>query len=306
MSIILVPTDFSEHSLTALPFARKQAGSDDEVHLVSVVEEENHFFSTLFGEKEEKSDLYDEAEKALLAELDAIAAQYLGGISFQCHLIRSTSRPSADLLKYAEDNQASMIVIASHGRSGFINTIFGSTTERVVHASKIPVLTIPSQQILDGAFPPEDTLNFHILVPIDFSGEAKQSYQVAREQAEIEGRHDPLITLFHVVEDLTRATYHNALGEDVDEIYAELHLRANQAIEQEITEFFPDIPVNSVVVESDEDPYESILNFARHRRVQMIVITTHGRSGIAELIIGSTTLRLIRSSPVPVLVVPSR
>lgn len=60
-----------------------------------------------------------------------------------------------------------------------------------------------------------------------------------------------------------------------------------------------------IVVKHDADPATAILDYAREAGVDLIVMSTHGRSGLRRLIYGSVTERVLRSVGVPVLVIPS-
>jgi nucleotide-binding universal stress UspA family protein len=84
----------------------------------------------------------------------------------------------------------------------------------------------------------------------------------------------------------------------------ELKQAARKALEQTIAE---KVPKNIAIETSIEigKPADVILNYAKERRIELIVMSTHGRTGLSHLMIGSVAENIIRRSPIPTLIIPS-
>lgn len=138
---ILIPTDFSLHADDALGYAKVLATPLSAVlHLVHVIEPvvypvdwgysgvgfidvENEY--TTAAEKEIKA-----VETKLVSEGFTVRTAVLHG------------RASEQILEYTDENNISLICIATHGRGGFEHFLFGSTTEKVLRKSNCPVFVV--------------------------------------------------------------------------------------------------------------------------------------------------------------------
>ena len=139
---ILVPVDFSQHSHSALSYAREFAAAmHASIHLVHVVEP--FVYPGNFGEYPPvdltglEKNLSDSAQR----EIDELTAQ-LRDAKFTSFGEVRYGKPADEIVAYAEANPVDLICIATHGRSGFEHFLFGSTTEKVLRRAPCPVLTI--------------------------------------------------------------------------------------------------------------------------------------------------------------------
>jgi nucleotide-binding universal stress UspA family protein len=136
----------------------------------------------------------------------------------------------------------------------------------------------------------------HILVPMDFSGDADQALNYAMELA---GKLGARLTLLHVIQrpvasaramGLSLATYFQQLEREAIETMNDHARRAHQAgLECD------------VAIEQGE-PYQQIIDLATTKQVDLIVMGTQGRSGLERFFIGSVAERVVRLAPCPVLV----
>lgn len=82
------------------------------------------------------------------------------------------------------------------------------------------------------------------------------------------------------------------------------HVKARlDELAEDVRTMFPELPVDTVVL--DGVPAKTLLQVAREVGADRIVVGTHGRSGLSHFLLGSVAGELIRTAPVPVLVVPS-
>lgn len=138
---ILFPTDFSEGSANALPYAvdlAKNYGA--KLYMLHVI----YDIATASGLHVPHVSV-DEMYKELLAsakkELERFGADILKDLKdIEYTIIRGI--PYEEILKFAKENNIDLIVIGTHGRKGLDRVLFGSTAERVVRNSSCPVLTV--------------------------------------------------------------------------------------------------------------------------------------------------------------------
>ena len=139
--VIVSPVDFSTHSDDALRTAAELAllfGS--ELCLVHVVPALPKLPSvrSLFNEAEYEQALHSDAEKQLAQMVEEIARR---GIAAK-YAVGTANDTAMEVLRTAEHNHADLIVIATHGMSGWHQLAFGSVAEKVVRLSPFPVLVL--------------------------------------------------------------------------------------------------------------------------------------------------------------------
>lgn len=143
---ILYPTDYSELSLAALKYALSFARQfDAQLHCLNVVDEAYQYWLAMGPEgvpigpdtglmiKTSKEQM-DQFVKDHLSELPKVVTKVI------------TGRPFVEIVRYARQQAIDLIVIATHGRSGFKHVLMGSVAERVVRKAPCPVLTCRSPE----------------------------------------------------------------------------------------------------------------------------------------------------------------
>jgi universal stress protein A len=143
---ILVATDFSEPSATALRYGRTLARTfGSTLHVLHVAED---VYGRLGGEA------YFAGPPNLQANIEAAARKRLDELLVDNDLEPVPSRAivqTADaiaptIIQYAKDSRSDLIVVGTHGRGGFAQMIVGSVAERVVRTAPCPVLTVRSPE----------------------------------------------------------------------------------------------------------------------------------------------------------------
>ncbi|MCX7913478.1 MAG: universal stress protein [Thermodesulfovibrionales bacterium] len=138
---ILFPTDFSEGALNALPYAVEMAKAyGAKLYLLHVI----YDIATASGlhvPHTSVDQMYSEMQQTAQKELERFGLKQREGLNDVEYSIKR-GVPYEEILKFANENNIDLIVIATHGRKGLDRVLFGSTAERVVRNSSCPVLTI--------------------------------------------------------------------------------------------------------------------------------------------------------------------
>ena len=142
-NVLVFQTDFSELSLGALQWAKRQAAMlDAELHCLFVVEEPHIYASLDLGPLPVPT--VEELVTAAQTQLDSFAKEFLQGFGHSSKGKVAVGRPADEILKYADETDAVMVVMATHGYSGVKHLAMGSTTEAVVRGARCPVFSVRS------------------------------------------------------------------------------------------------------------------------------------------------------------------
>ena len=139
---ILVPVDFSPTSINAIRVAVGIASPDGDITLLHVID--THFIedavAAAFGPTEEITErLRAQAEANFTNALEGVEA---GGVNVERMVV--VGSPFVEILKIARDLDLPMIVMGTRGRStGAEELLFGSTAEKVLRGTRVPVLCVP-------------------------------------------------------------------------------------------------------------------------------------------------------------------
>lgn len=202
--------------------------------------------------------------------------------------------PASLILDEATAQQADLIVMSTHGRSGWGQWIYGSVAGSILHDSTIPVLLVsprcrPPRAPLEGA---------RILVPHDGSSLASAIVQPAIDLARQLGGEIRLVKVvgpssFITMDDVPDFADLPIEVTDVPEATGMLDAIAERMHLQDVSA--------SVQVLQSRDPVESILEAAHSWKADLIAMATHGHGGLARLVTGSVTQGIVQKADLPVL-----
>jgi len=203
-----------------------------------------------------------------------------------------------ELLTHAAALDADMLVIGTHGRSGFERVLLGSAAEKILRKASCPVLVVPRHAT---EAPAGDTAPFtEIVCGIDFSASCERALAYALDMAE---EADARMTLLHVIEMPPELhALPNAEGIDVPAVRAAAEadcLRRLRAMVPESAHTY--CTIHMEVVEGN--PAREIVRMAEQRGADLIVMGVQGRSAVDMLLFGSKTHSVVRHSACPVLTV---
>ncbi len=201
------------------------------------------------------------------------------------------------ILEYSDTHDIDLIVMGTHGRRGPARVFLGSVAEEVVRLSACPVLTLRKS---DEA-PSGDAIET-VLVPVDFSDHSKVALTNAREVATLYGGK---IQLLHVIEEPVYPYFYTpAGGFSVTHQLDELREKSEEALDRLLAEAGgPEVETEKHVVMGRAAL--EIARFAADHGSDMIVIATHGLTGLERLLVGSTAEQVVRLASCPVFSVKS-
>lgn len=301
---ILVPTDFSPPSEEAIGFAA-QFASDVRakitlLHVIEPLPTPDIAYHPLV--------LADDVVIANTErELKQLPTQKeMDPALFEPPIVR-TGVPFHEITTAAKTRQDDLIMIPTHGFTGVKRVLFGSTAERVVRHASCPVWVIrPAEKRTDATLPGapasravETRTSFRrILVPVDFSDASKAALRYATRFAE---RFGSVLHLVYVVDTQKHLRLAEPVTESPDVARETTALREKLAAfaKAEIQQLVPTF----AHVEMGR-PAEQIVAVAHSHAADLIVISTHGRTGLKHVLLGSVAEHVVRQAPCSVLVLP--
>lgn len=279
---ILLATDGSECSERAAAAAIAVASRfDAHLHAIYVLDARE----IPAGIEADVTELDQGIGRSALDDVEAQAAT--AGVSVNTALVESHEAIHESILEEAEERNIDLLVIGSHGRTGIGRILLGSVAERTIRHATMPVLTIRAEPLAGEVD--------RILVPTDGSAGA---IAAADHAVDLARATDAAIHIIHVV-DLTR------MGGDITAgpVYAEFEDIGREAVDDLIDR------AKSAGVRSVQGnvlagrPGRAIVDYAEDRDIDLIVLGTHGRSGLDRILLGSVAEKVVRIAEEPVMTV---
>lgn len=204
-----------------------------------------------------------------------------------------TGYPAEEILHYADKNDIDLILMATHGRSGIKRWVMGSVAEKILRASKIPIWLvragIPAENAHDKW--PEGAM----LVPLDGSELAESILPHVKTLAKQQNAEPVDVVLFGVCERLVESGYYipdvPMRLEELQEYLAKIEGRLKNA----------GLSVRSEVRKGK--PAEQIIDYASENSFNLIVMSTHGRSGLGRWVFGSIADKVLHAASSPIFLV---
>ena len=290
---ILCPVDSSESSRRALDHALALSRwYEAELTILHV----SPLMPTIFG-------LEPAPSEAMLAPFDRQAvgrelAAFVGNTADvrPAPQLRVLAGPTVGtILAFAAEAGTDLIVLGTHGRTGFERFMLGSVTEKVVRRAPCPVLTVPRRA--EGA--PERALFGRILCGVDFSDASRRAVDYGLSLAqEAKAR----VTLLDVVEWLPDESFSKYPQFDVDHYRRTLLTDARAKLEELVPEDARNWCEPDTRLVSGK-PYQEILRVAGEERSDLIVLGLQGRGPVDRMLFGSTVQAIVRQAACPVLTI---
>lgn len=148
LKCIVSPTDFSEPSLEGLQNALELVDKfDAELIVVYVIEPPGWAGLAYSPPVSNLVDITQALKEEAVKNLNKLQSEIIPD-HVRYRLLTVEGKPAEEIVKIADEESASLIVIATHGYSGFHRFVFGSVTERVVRTARCPVLTVRPKNVL--------------------------------------------------------------------------------------------------------------------------------------------------------------
>ena len=276
---VLCPTDFSQCSDAALPVAAAWARElNADLHLFHVLE--------LHGEGDEDAAMEDLEKRG--SSLPSLPTPP------RCAISRSVGAAPA-ILNYADEHQVDLVVMSTHGRRGLRRFFLGSVTEELVQRSHCPIVTVRNESRGRDSGCPR-----RILVPLDLSTHSTVALTHAKHLA---ASAKAELQMLHVLVRPSFPAHYEALG--APDLYTDtsrLHSESEVALEQLYRTSEGPEGLFSVEVVGGL-AVDEILRFAAENQSDLIVLGSHGLTGISHLFLGSVAEKVLRQASCPVLTI---
>jgi nucleotide-binding universal stress UspA family protein len=207
-----------------------------------------------------------------------------------------------------ESERVSLVALSSHGRETSAREPVADVIERILEKSHVPVFLARAYRP-GGLFEPQPAECVvpsirRILVPLDGSSACEAVMPYARELGQLLGA---LIVVLHVDPE-ERVEPGSFVGNRVSGSPSGPVPGENSSVEERIAyaaKTFSAAGLETMTLTVGGDPVPAILNFARPSAVDLVAMTTHGRSGLSKLLLGSVAGKVLKEAILPTLVVTS-
>ncbi|GJL62824.1 MAG: universal stress protein [Nitrospirales bacterium] len=297
---ILFATDFSPSSARifniALTWANTLDAKLDIVHVIGILPP---VYLTSFS----ANNYIKAQEKNAQSKLETLVIQAKERVSeVQSHLLIGI--PTDEITGFALSSQVDLIIMGTHGWTGFDRVMMRSVAERVICKAPCPVLSIRNMEHekTTSTGQPQTGTPYsaprHILLPIDFSDCSLDAYEYAFN---FEKSFDVSVTLLHVLEP-TSYSLDFTLSHPMEDRQHQNKVKARLG---ELTSAFTKQGLTANFMIKNNPVSEAIIEARSESGADLIVMGTHGRQGLRRLVMGNVAAAVLRQSPVPVLTVKS-
>jgi nucleotide-binding universal stress UspA family protein len=287
---ILIPTDGSDSAELAARHGVVLAEAyGSRIHALSVVDERDYDGGVVDGEtvvSEGRAAAEREARRAVESVADLVDSDVVTEVTFGV--------PSEAILAYAAEAGIDLVAMGTHGRTGVRRFIIGSVAEKVVRRADVPIVTVRASDTAP-AWPPIE----RVLVPTDGS---EASFAALPHAFDLAERFGATVDGLYVVDERTKSSFYN-VGTALEDVVGGMEAAAETATERiESAAADRGVAVSTTVIEGL--PSRAICTHAEESGTDLIVMSTHGRTGLAHYLLGSVTERVVRNATVPVFTTP--
>ncbi|HJT59721.1 MAG TPA: universal stress protein [Ktedonobacteraceae bacterium] len=302
---ILVPLDGSLRAEEALPVAARIArATGGSILLLQVVNQPMDFSAGLSPAPLLTEQVIESEMAEAVDYLQSLCASpILAGIESKTQI--SFGLPAQHILAVAQVSESDLIILCSHGRTGFTRWALGSVARTLVHQSTAPVLVLREGKVLASLTMP-DVGPLAVLVPLDGSPLAEEALAptIALTQA-LAAPTQSTLHLVQVVKPLSSSTEEGFVSEFNEEARSVAGAYLRQAAEN-VQAVAGHTLALTTSIETGTDVASTLLSVIEHGnggKYSLIGISTHGRGGLERWVMGSVTERLLSTAKLPMLIV---
>lgn len=290
---ILCATDFSEFSNRTIPYGvalAKEFGA--KLFVCHVIDLSS---VTIYGEFQldpvgQQNRIKEEAH----AQLDKM----LSDQPIEWEPLISVGQTADEISRIVDENKIDLVISATRGRSGLKRLILGSVTERLMRTLSCPLLVVqsPEHEFVDSVA--QKIKLEKILVGCDFSPDSSLAFDYALSLAQ---EFESELHLAHVLEPPAAQELQKSKKMAAEEAQDDV---INDLLTRKLQDMVPEdarnwcIPQTKLLV---GHPYDRLVHYAESEKLDMIVLGVRGHGLMKTLLLGSTTDRVVRNAPCPVL-----
>lgn len=303
---MLVPLDGSELAEAVFPYAKEVAGRlDMDVVLLHVYSPEAREFVPMYQA------YIEQAAQAIKRQIREVQQKTDVQSESEPTEVRGeliTGCPAKEILRYAEKNAIDLILMTTHGHYGIKRWTMGSVADRVLCTSNTPILLVRADTTEETLF--KQCSQKSMLVLLDGSELAESVLPHVEELAKQRGIEPVEVTLLRVCEPPSTPAYYAPeltgipldWGE-YDQQVIDKEVRVIQVYLARVEKRLKDknIRVKSVILQGKAA--EEIVDYINKNPFQIIVMATHGRSGISRWVYGSVADRILHGVSSPIFLV---
>lgn len=300
-----MPLDGSELAEAVFPYAKELAGClGTEVVLLHIANPTLRDFEPMTRAYVEHA--ADSIRKA--AEEAQRKARIKEPKPVRVHGDLATGYPAEEILRYADENDIGLILIARHGRSGKVRWAIGSVADKIMRSAKEPVWLVPAGEPDQTPFDQWPTRT--IVAPLDGSEMAESVLPQLETLAGLGSPDQVTIALLRVCEPPAMPTYYTPELSEVPLSWGQYAQQETNRCKQSSAEYlaklearFKAAGVNvrpEVVVGKASD---EVISFVKRNPYSIVVMATHGRSGLSRLVYGSVAASVLVGVTNPILMV---
>ncbi len=304
---MLVPLDGSELAEVVFPYAKELAGRlDVEVILLYVGSQALQEFTPMRRAYIERA---AETIKVQAREVKEKAGIQPGDKPVEVRGEVAMGYPAEEILRYADEYAVDLILIATHGRSGKKRWHIGNVADKVLRTSRVPVWLaragIPDEMAYDKW--PRRT----IMVPLDGSELAESVLPHVEALAKQRGSEPIDVVLLRICETPVTPSYSmpelsTAEPLNLGEYMQQETARCKQAAQEYLAGIEKRLQESHIKVQSEVlvgKAADEIVDYANKHPFNIIVMTTHGRSGLSRWVYGSVADNVLQEVSSPVLLI---
>jgi len=236
-------------------------------------------------------------QNRIMEDADAQLKELTGDQPISWEPLITVGKPADEISRVVEEKDIDLVITATRGRSGLKRIILGSVTERLMRTLTCPLLVVnsPEHKFISAA---DQAIKIEkILVGCDFSPDSGQALKHALSLAQ---EFQAELHLAYVIEPPTQTDLHKEVtpaSEDIQQDYRDLLTRKLKEMVPAEARYWC-TPQTGLL---EGQPYEEIVTYAESNDIDIIVLGVRGHGLVKTLFLGSTTDRVVRRSPCPVL-----
>jgi len=296
---MLVPLDGSETAEVVLPYAKEIAGQlGTEVVLL-------HISSPGMKDFQPMIRTYVEHAAEKVQSVAATTQQGRPSKPLKVHGELVVGYPEEEILRYIDEKAIDLLLMASHGRSGRKRWTIGSVAERVLRSARIPALLVPAG--VPGQVPFDQWPTRSLIVPLDGSELAEAVLPHAQTLA---GVTNAQVVLLRACEPPAMPTYYSPELSEIPLHWGQYAQQETARCKEVSTKYLASVEErfrtagmgvrSEILVGKAAD---EIVSYASKTPYSLIVMATHGRSGVSRLVYGSVALSILVGVSNPILLI---